>query len=94
MIDPTRHDLGRKVIYRDLNTPNGSKLEEGTITSFNDAYVFVRYHSGSTSAATRRYDLEWSTREPGETAISMTVAGGKVTEMDFCYPPEPPWLRT
>lgn len=59
MIQPTKADIGRKVIYRDLS---GSKIEEGIITSFNDYCVFVRYKwSGTTSAGTRREDLEWMT---------------------------------
>jgi hypothetical protein len=91
MIEPTLDDIGRKVVYRDLNTLRGSKLEEGTITSLTDAYVFVRYHSGGTSAATRREDLEWSHRTPDETAVTLTVRRGRVIEMDFCEPPQPPW---
>ena len=56
MIKPTEADIGRKVIYKDRS---GSKVEEGTITSFNDHCVFVRYGNGSTSAGTDRKDLEW-----------------------------------
>lgn len=52
MIDPTEADIGRKVIY----VP---RLQVGVITSFTENYVFVRYGDGSTSAATRREDLEW-----------------------------------
>jgi hypothetical protein len=55
-IDPTEADIGRRVIYRDLS---GSKIEEGTISSFTAQYVFVRYGTGSTAAATHRRDLEW-----------------------------------
>ncbi len=56
MINPTTDDLGRKVIY---HSPGGDKVEEGVITSFNDRFVFVRYGSNTTSAATRREDLTW-----------------------------------
>lgn len=52
---PTEKDIGRKVVYRN----HGGKVEEGFITSFNDHYVFVRYGTGSTSAATDPKDLEF-----------------------------------
>jgi hypothetical protein len=88
MIEPSQSDIGRKVIYRDLS---GKKIDEGEITSFTDAYVFVRYGTGSTSAATRRDDLEWSHRLPTETAVAMTTRNGKVTAMDFVSPPVSPF---
>lgn len=53
MIEPTWADIGRKVIYRDHSGP-----DEGSITSFNSTYVFVKYSPGV--KATRREDLEWS----------------------------------
>ena len=63
MIDPTQDDIGRKVIY----TGNyGGPLEEGVITSFNDAYVFVRYGAKYGSEATSRSDLEWCHPKAGE----------------------------
>jgi hypothetical protein len=83
MIKPTVEDVGRMVIYRDMGA---GKIEEGAITSFNDHYVFVRYR-GITSAATRREDLEWSNRRPGDTAVATTIRGGKVVKLDFCEPP-------
>jgi hypothetical protein len=55
-ISPTEVDIGRKVIYRG----HAGEREEGAITSFNDHYVFVRYGTGSTSAATLRDQLEWA----------------------------------
>lgn len=55
MIEPTEKDIGRNVTY----TNGVGEREYGHITSFNDSYVFVRYGSGSTSAATRREDLTW-----------------------------------
>lgn len=59
MIEPTEADIGRKVVYRERGDFPGRKIEEGVITSINDHYVFVRYGSGTTSAATQRADLEW-----------------------------------
>jgi hypothetical protein len=66
MINPTFDDIGRMVVYKSRFArkradgqfePAG---EEGVITSFNPYFVFVRYGMGSTSAATRREDLNWS----------------------------------
>ena len=56
MINPTDADIGLRVIYRDA----AGKVEEGTITSLNPWFVFVRYHDGCTSAATGAEYLEWS----------------------------------
>ena len=56
MIDPSAQDIGREVVY--VGTLKGTG-QPGTITSFNKHYVFVRYGTGDTSAATRREDLEW-----------------------------------
>lgn len=88
MIDPTKDDIGRKVVYRDLG--GRGKIEEGVITSFNDHYVFVRYGGNTTSAATNRNDLEWSHRTPDQTSVSTTIKGGKVQRIDFCEDPMPP----
>lgn len=55
-ISVTERDIGRAVVYR--SAPN-YKPEQGTITSFNDKYVFVRYGLGNTSAATDPSDLDW-----------------------------------
>ena len=57
MIDPTEQDIGRRVIYSDKS---GGKVEHGTVSSFSPDYVFVRYTSGITAAATAREDLEWA----------------------------------
>ena len=59
MINPTDKDIGRGVIYA-----KGQDFEErGTITSFNDLFVFVRYefatHPSANGKATRREDLTW-----------------------------------
>ena len=61
MIKPTKADIGRHVIYTPYGDYEHKKIEEGVITSFNDKVVFVRYGSGSTSAATDPADLEFST---------------------------------
>lgn len=53
-IEPTEADIGRKVVYHAHD-----RIEEGTITSFNDSYVFVRFGSGSTSSACLRNTIEW-----------------------------------
>jgi len=55
MILPTKADVGRAVVYR----PQFGPAEDGTITSFNEAFVFVRYRGDAGSKATRREDLEW-----------------------------------
>jgi hypothetical protein len=86
-INPTAEDIGRKVIYRERGTHLGRKIQEGTLTAFNDHYAFVRYGAGITSAATDFADLEWSNRKPTETAIAATMRGGRIVEIDFCEPP-------
>jgi len=58
MIEPTQGDIGRRVVYREHGDFPGRKIEEGTLTSFNEKYAFVRY-GGVTSAATDFADLEW-----------------------------------
>jgi len=47
-IDEARNSIGAGVIYH----PGRTDAEAGVITSVNDHYVFVRYGSGGTSAAT------------------------------------------
>jgi hypothetical protein len=56
MIDPKPKDIGRKVVYRPCD---GSKPEEGVITTFNKSFVFVRYGKDVGAKATYREDLEW-----------------------------------
>lgn len=58
VIDPTEKDIGRMVIYQGGHPDD---KDEGVITSFNDKYVFVRYTAMSTSQATARCDLRWTT---------------------------------
>jgi hypothetical protein len=59
MIEPTDKDIGRGVVYTGNHYPGG-ELEEGTITSFNDSAVFVRYRGDLRSKATSPQDLEWA----------------------------------
>ena len=57
MIEPTLKSIGKAVWYK----PHPGTAEKGTITSFNEQYVFVRYGWGSsTSKATTREDLVWA----------------------------------
>lgn len=73
MIEPTKDDIGRKVIYTGNRYPGG-KVEEGVITSFNDYCVFVRYGSDYGSKGTSRQDLEWVS---GRRALAALDEGGK-----------------
>ena len=57
MIEPTRGDIGRKVVY----SAQGYLPAEGVISSINDTYVFVRYGTSAHSQATYREDLEFLT---------------------------------
>ena len=88
MIDPTPEDIGRKVIYRDLG--GRGKIEEGVITSFNGWFVFVRYGENTTSQATMRVDLEWSTRQPEDLATQTVIRDGRVESIDFVPLPRDP----
>ena len=58
-ITPTPSDIGRKVIYRERGTHAGRKVEEGVLTSYSALVAFVRYGTGTTSAATNPQYLEW-----------------------------------
>ena len=49
-------DVGRLAIY----TAHHGERQEGTISSWNDTYVFVRYGLGSTAVATDPDQLEFS----------------------------------
>lgn len=56
MIDATESDIGRKVLYRGW----GGEIEEGVLTSFNSAYIFVRFGAGATSQACDNDErIEW-----------------------------------
>ena len=67
MINPTKQDFGRRVVYVPTHA-NGSfghpDVECGRITSFNDHSVFVLYDGDANPKGTYREDLHW---EPGET---------------------------
>ena len=54
----TEKDKGRAVIYRPAQGP--ANEERGRISSWNDTYLFVRYHAGDTAAATAPEDLRWA----------------------------------
>lgn len=54
-LDEARVGVGRKVIYRTAHS-----MEEGVVTSVNDAWVFVRYGSHTTSLATAPESLTWT----------------------------------
>lgn len=75
MIQPRHTDIGRRVIYR-----SRGKMEEGWITSFNDNFVFVLYHAGDTSAATRRQDLDWAPFDDGE--FDVTRPGSSTQDVE------------
>ena len=49
-------DVGRLVVY----TAHHGETEEGTISSWNDKFVFVRYTSGPNGTATDPDQLEFS----------------------------------
>lgn len=51
----TPEHVGRRVVYR----PWHGGHEVGTISSWNDRFVFVRYGGSSTAAATDPRDLEF-----------------------------------
>ena len=55
-LDEAREHIGDGVVYRTAHP--ALPAEDGTITSANDSYVFVRYGSQRTSAATNPADLK------------------------------------
>lgn len=55
MIEPMAEDIGREVVYQ----PSHGPREDGVVTGFNEAVVFVRYREGYGSKATKREDLHW-----------------------------------
>ena len=66
MIETGQNSIGGRVIYQ--------AREKGTITGYNDHYVFVRYDGQSHSKATRREDLE-------ELMGELTIHGVKKIEV-------------
>ena len=60
-LNPTAEDIGRRVLYRGY----GGEIEEGTLMSFNHAYVFVRFGTSQTPQACsddERLEWIWSSR--------------------------------
>jgi len=64
-LDEAREHIGHGVIYRPY-IGGLARAEEGTITSVNDSYVFVRYGTRRTSAATSPEDLTLLAAKTGE----------------------------
>lgn len=58
-IEPTKKDIGRRVVYigRQLL---GFVSGEGVIVDFTDNTVFVRYEGRTFVTCTPRQDLEWA----------------------------------
>lgn len=58
MIEPTKDDIGREVVYyKEWMRPD--QMESGIIINFNEMYVFVKYKNDFHSKATYREDLRW-----------------------------------
>jgi hypothetical protein len=57
-LEEARARIGNKVVYRAPHARRSEQGEEGVITSVSDHYVFVRYGTNTTSAATLPADLE------------------------------------
>jgi hypothetical protein len=53
-------DIGRTVIYRDGH----KRIEAGTLASWRDGMVFVRFTRGDTAAATLPADLVFGIAQP------------------------------
>lgn len=56
MIEPTKADIGRSVLYRPRHP---APPEPGTLVSFNSLFAFVRFGAGTTPQGCRFADLEW-----------------------------------
>jgi hypothetical protein len=54
----TEKDKGREVVF-----DSGRKIEFGTISSWNERFVFVKYNGRQQSQATRPEDLRFSMEE-------------------------------
>jgi hypothetical protein len=54
----TPDDKGRTVIYQDYG-----RAEAGTLSSWTDSIVFVRFHQGSTAAGCGPSDLRFAIRD-------------------------------
>lgn len=57
-LDDARNLIGCKVVYRAPHVRANEPGEEGVVTSVNSSYVFVRYGTSTTSAATPAECLE------------------------------------
>ena len=77
-LEEARARIGEPVAYRPRV---GAKPEFGTITSVNDAFVFVRYGADVGSKATRPEDLR-CIRWDAQDAILADVAMAKVAILD------------
>lgn len=64
-LDEAREHIGHGVIYRPY-IGGLARAEEGTITSVNDSYVFVRYAGDVGSKATSPEDLTLLAAKTGE----------------------------
>lgn len=53
--------VGQEVVYTD----HAGKKEYGVISSWNQSYVFVKYHGGQSSKATGPDRLDWANTENG-----------------------------
>ena len=53
-LDEARTRVGNGVVYRPRP---GAKVEQGTVTSVGETFVFVRYGADTVSKATRPQDL-------------------------------------
>ena len=64
----TEADKGRRVCYRPEHF-NPAAGELGVISSWNNAFVFVRYGSSTRAAATDPKDLEWELGREGASFV-------------------------
>jgi len=78
MINPTKKDIGKFVIY------HGYRSERGIITGFNLKFVFVRYCNELNSKATRREDLTWDMIHVNRTDFSNIFKVYKISR-GICY---------
>ena len=62
----TSQDVGRAVVYR---SPSSDKIEDGSISSWNAAFIFVQYGHAPTAAATDPTFLEWRNQRTGSKSI-------------------------
>jgi len=58
MIEPTKNDIGRKVLRIDRGRKT---IEEGVLVAFISSYAFIRYGSEVGSKASHFCDVEWAT---------------------------------